>query len=133
MKYITTGAVFLALLLAYSAVGDRGGAQAQMMDQGMGSQMMVVPMVDPSVGAPGGLGPGVIYGWPDPARNALTVDQVREMMEQLLAWHRNPNLKVGEIAEQDENTIVAEIVTADGSLVQRLEVDRHSGLIEQVD
>ncbi len=132
MKYITTGAVFLALLLAYGAVGDRGGAQAQMMDQGMGSQMMVVPMVDPSVGAPGGLGPGVIYGWPDPARNALTVDQVREMMEQLLAWHRNPNLKVGEIAEQDENTIVAEIVTVEDSLVQRIEVSRHTGQMRQV-
>ena len=29
--------------------------------------------------------------------------------------------------EKDEDTIVAEIVTNDGSLVDRIEVDRHTG------
>jgi hypothetical protein len=31
------------------------------------------------------------------------------------------------VSEKDDDTIVAEIVTQEGSLVQRLEVDRHTG------
>jgi hypothetical protein len=40
---------------------------------------------------------------------------------------QNPNLKLGKVEEKDEDTIVAEIVTNDGSLVDRFEVDRHTG------
>ena len=57
----------------------------------------------------------------------ITLDQVTSMMTARLAMWNNPNLKLGEITEKDENTISAEIVTLDGSLVQRLEFDRKTG------
>jgi hypothetical protein len=39
---------------------------------------------------------------------------------------------VGKVEEKDGDTFVAEIVTKDGSLVQRLEVDRHRGSMRPV-
>jgi hypothetical protein len=47
------------------------------------------------------------------------------MLERYLKQQSNPRLKVGEVKEKD--TITAEIVTADGSLVQRFKIDRHTG------
>jgi hypothetical protein len=55
------------------------------------------------------------------------------MLEGALAWHGNPRLELGEVTEQDEDTIVAEILTVDGSLVQRLAVDRVTGAFRRVD
>jgi hypothetical protein len=65
-----------------------------------------------------------------PLRSDLSAAEVQHMMEHRLAWQGNPNLKVGEVSEQDNDTIIAEIVTQDGSLVQRLEVNRHTGLMQ---
>jgi hypothetical protein len=45
----------------------------------------------------------------------------------MLAWHGNDRLQIGEVTEQDEDTIMADIETVDGSLVQRLAVDRQTG------
>lgn len=45
------------------------------------------------------------------------------MMEHQLSCQCNPDIKFG----KDENTIVTEIVTKDGSLIQRLEVNCHTG------
>ena len=83
-------------------------------------------------------GPGKGMGWgggrgfggygPDAAATAdITVDTVKSAMEARLKWRGNENVKVGEVAEKDENTIVAEIVTKDGSLVQRFEIDKKTG------
>ncbi len=36
---------------------------------------------------------------------------------------------MGAITEADEDTVVAEIVTQDGSLVQKLAIDRRSGVL----
>jgi N-acyl-L-homoserine lactone synthetase len=54
-------------------------------------------------------------------------------MERRLARHGNPRLKLGEVREADEDTIVAEIVTLDGSLVQKLAIERRSGVLRQLD
>jgi hypothetical protein len=62
----------------------------------------------------------------------LSVENVRHMLEHQLAWQGNPNLKLGKVEEKDEDTIVAEVVTQDGSLVQRLQVDRHTGLMQPI-
>jgi len=72
-----------------------------------------------------GMGPG--YGMMAPLRQDLSAADVRHMMEHRLAWYGNPHIKVGKVEEADEDTVVAEIVTQDGSLVQKLEVDRHTG------
>ncbi len=57
----------------------------------------------------------------------LSVDDVRARLEQSLKWHGNERLKVGNITETDDDTIVAEIVTVDDSLVRRMVIDRHTG------
>ena len=58
----------------------------------------------------------------------LTTDQVKNYLEQMV---RNPNLKVGDVKEKDADTIVAEVVTKQGSvLVQRLDFNRHNGFVQ---
>ena len=74
-------------------------------------------------------GPGG-SGWMRQFQQDLDVDDVKTMMEQRLGWMNNPNIKLGSVDEKDEDTITAEIVTKEGSLVQRLTVDRHTGWIQ---
>jgi hypothetical protein len=74
-----------------------------------------------------GYGMGHGYGMHQALPRDLTTDEVRHMLGHQLEWQGNPNLKLGKVEEKDEDTIVAEIVTKDGSLVDRLEVDRHTG------
>ena len=57
----------------------------------------------------------------------LTAEDVRHFLEHRLEMHGNDRLKVGEVEEVDDDTITAEVVTVDDSLVERFEVDRHSG------
>ena len=94
-----------------------------MMSQGMGPGTMMGPgMMGRGMG-PGMMGPGGVAALP----KDLSPDDVRHMLEHQLTWQGNPNLKLGKVEEKDADTIVAEIVTADGSLVQRLQVNRHTG------
>lgn len=88
------------------------GAAPGMMGQGMGPGMMGQ-----------GMGPGPMMTLPQD----LSVENVRHMLEHRLARQGNPNLKLGEVEENDEDTIEAEIVTQHGLLVQRWEMDRHTG------
>jgi len=71
-----------------------------------------------------GAGPGWSAGWRD---LNLSTDNVKTYMERWLMWQGNPRLKVGEVKEKDADTIVADIVTKDNSLVQRFVINRHSG------
>jgi hypothetical protein len=54
-------------------------------------------------------------------------------MEVWLAQERNPRLKLGSITAKDANIFQADIVTRDNSLVQRFDVDRHTGAIQAVE
>ena len=62
----------------------------------------------------------------------IDTDVVRSWLDRSLVAHGNKRLKVGDVKATDDDTIVAEIVTIDGSLVQRLEVDRQTGRMQQV-
>jgi hypothetical protein len=85
-----------------------------------------------------GYGPGMMQGYgpgygprSDVQGNQnlnLTTDDVKSRMERWLAWRGNPRLKLGEVKEKDADTITADIVTKDNSLVERYIVDRHTGL-----
>lgn len=86
--------------------------------QGMGPGMM-----GPGYGMGQGMGPGMMQ----PLRQDLSAADVKHMLEHRLAWNGNPNVKLGKVEEKDADTVVAEIVTQDGSLVQIFEVDRHTG------
>jgi hypothetical protein len=58
---------------------------------------------------------------------SLSVDDVKNFTQSAIAWNGNPNLKVGVVKERDANTVTADIVTKDNSLVERLAFDRHTG------
>jgi hypothetical protein len=73
-----------------------------------------------------GNGPGMIYGMPS---TELSADQVKTMLQQALG---NPRLEIGKVTQTDESTIVAEIVTKDGSVVQKLAFNRYPGLVRQL-
>jgi hypothetical protein len=59
----------------------------------------------------------------------LTVDDVSHHFGHYLEQQGNERLKLGKVEQKDDNTITADIVTVDDSLVRRFEVDRHSGLV----
>jgi peptidoglycan hydrolase-like protein with peptidoglycan-binding domain len=115
-------------------MAGQGTAQGGMMPGMMGMQPGMMPM------APGGMGMmgmhrghgmmGLGFGVVRPSQH-LTVDDVRHHFEHRLEWMGNPRLKLGKVTEADEDAIVAEIVTVDGSQVDRLSVDRHSGMIQR--
>jgi hypothetical protein len=59
----------------------------------------------------------------------LSTSDVRVFFERYLESLENARLKVGKVIEADNDTITAEIVTVDDSLVEKFEVDRHTGEI----
>jgi hypothetical protein len=94
-----------------------------MMRHGKGGQ----GMMGPGFGKGPGLGSQVVQNMD------LTADGVRHFLEHRLEMHGNKRLKVGEVKEADDDTIIADITTVDDSLVQRLEVDRHTGRMQHVE
>ncbi|MDT8345429.1 MAG: hypothetical protein RQ752_13480, partial [Thermohalobaculum sp.] len=104
------------------------------MGYGMGPGMM-----GPGMGygmGPGMMGPGMGYGMgqgaAEPLDRDLSAEAAQHVLEHRLAWGGNPNLKLGKVEVRDDDTIDAEIVTKDGSLVERLEIDRHTGRMQPV-
>lgn len=61
----------------------------------------------------------------------LSTDDVKSYFERSIAWQGNPRLTVGEVKEKDADTILADILTKDNSLVERFIVDRHSGIFRR--
>lgn len=70
-----------------------------------------------------GPGYGPEYGRP---QEPLNEKDARGLLEDYLKYTRNPNLKLGKVKEVDEG-FEAEIVTKDGSLVDRVFVDKYTG------
>lgn len=93
------------------------------------------PMMGPGYGGymmgPGHPGYGPQYGPPQAPyyqqpREPLKEGDVKGMLENYLRSTRNPNLKLGKIKEEDTH-FEAEIVTKDGSLVDKILVDKNTG------
>lgn len=110
----------------------------------MAGGMMTCPMMQmassghhgdgarPAMGSPRmGIGPGTFYGMASDAAEEMTPERVRVWLEQRLEEHANPRLKIGDIVA-DGAGITAEIVTVDGSLVQKLAFNRHPGFVRVV-
>lgn len=109
--------------------GNMGPGHMHMMAPGISSSMMGrghMPIMGPGMGF-GMMGPGMAHGFMQPLSRDLSAEDVQHMLGHRLAMTGNPNIKLGTVSEKDDDTIVAEIVTQEGSLVQRLEVDRHTG------
>lgn len=78
-----------------------------------------------------GWGGGMMGGTID--RN-LSVADVKANLERWLAWRGNPRLKLGDVKEADKDTITASIVTKqENAVVDKLQVDRHTGWMQRVD
>jgi len=109
-----------------------GMAAVHGMEPGIGPSGDMGPrtMMQPGMMRGRGMGPALLFG---PPAEGITVERARTMLEGALAWHGNLRLELGEVTEQDADTIVAEILTVDGSLVQRLAVDRATGAIRRIE
>ena len=66
------------------------------------------------------------------AGGALTQEDAVSIVEDYLKKINNPNLEVGEVERTEEEDYLVEIVTKDGSLVDKLEVSRLSGWIHSI-
>lgn len=84
-----------------------------------------------------GGGPGMMRGWgrgygrggdnqSNQALN-LTTDDVKSRMERWLSWRGNSRIKLAEVKEKDADSITADVVTKDNSVVERFIFDRHTG------
>ena len=97
----------------------------------MGPNMMAGP------GMWGGCGAWMTHGYGSSATGEtwapgrrdlnLSADNVKNHLERWITWQGNPHLKVGDVKEKDADTIVADIVTKDNSLVQRFVINRRNG------
>ncbi len=74
-------------------------------------------------------GGGHGFGRPIRPMTHLSVEDVRHALEHRLERRGNKRLKLGDVKTTDDDTIVADIVTLDDSLVRRLAVDRHTGRV----
>ncbi len=107
-----------------SMMGNMGGQGPMMGGGGMGQQGHMMGQGGMSGGEGGAMG----QRWMgDHLPQDLSADTVRHILGRHIAQMGNERLKVGNVTERDEDTIVAEIVTVDDSLVQRLVIDRHTG------
>lgn len=123
----------------------QGRSGRMMMGQGMmgrgrdGQGMMGHPMMDRGTMGPGmradGARPGMgaVFGTRVRPVMSISADDVRAYLDLRLKRLANKRLKLGDIKPADDDTITADIVTVDNSLVQRLKVDRHTGAIDYED
>ena len=124
-----------------SMMGPRMMSGQMPMQQGM----MMCPMMAGMMGRqPGMTGqqPSMTEGSMGQGRGAMglgvvtpsttvSVEDVREHFDRLLQAQGNPRVKVGTVKDVDKDSIVAEIVTTDGSLADRFSVNRRSGVIQR--
>ena len=116
-----------------------GGAGPSAPGQKPMAGMMTCPMMrtmmngQAAMGMPGMVGgQGALLGTPLGSPEEMTEDRVRALLEQQLTSLGNPRLKIGEIGTASDGSITAEILTVDGSLVQRLAFNRYPGLVRQI-
>ena len=113
-----------------------GRGYGPMMGHGCGSMMGqggMMGMMHPGGMMGYGHSPMMGRGMSEPLAEDLSLDGVRHIMTHRVAMMQNPNLKVGEVSEVDDDTITADVVTQDGSLVWRYMVDRHTGAMRSAD
>jgi hypothetical protein len=99
------------------------------MMEGMGQGMMGMHpgMVDETAS-----GMARVFGSRVKPMMNLSVEDVRGYLTSQLDRLNNKRLKIGEV-KTDTGTIIADVVTIDNSLVQRLRVDRRTGAIDYQD
>jgi hypothetical protein len=113
--------------------GQAPGMMGQMGQMGpgmMGPGQPGVMMGPGMMGQPGMMGP--MGGLRVTPSMHLTTDDVRHFLEHHLTRHGFEHLKVGEVTQTDPDTISADVVTTEGSLAVRLQVDTHTGWVKDL-
>ena len=105
--------------------------------QGMmgGYPMMMggYPMMGGMMGPGMMMGSGMMGGGVQATNLNLSANDVTSYLGRWVTMTGNPHIKVGSVTEKDANTITADIVTTDkDALVQRFNVDRHTGVYTSV-
>ena len=124
----------MAAMMAHHGMGQGQPMQPGMMSEDMAPGMMDQGMAPGMMGQNRGPGTG---GWSGlegrrvvPTMQ-LSTDDVRRFLERHLTALGNERLMVGNVEAVDDDTIAADIVTVDDSLVESFEVDRHTGVISR--
>ena len=100
-----------------------------MMGPGYGRQGMGPGMMGPNYGRP--------YDYPDDRRypryrrQPLEKEDAQRVVEDMLRQSRNPNLKSGDV-EEKERYFVVDILTNDGSLVDKMQIDKETGMMRSI-
>lgn len=67
----------------------------------------------------------------NPPGQPVSKQQARQMLDNYVSSRNNPNLRVGEITDKGD-LFEATIVTKEGSLVERIHVDKNTGWFRNV-
>ena len=111
---------------------DQGMMRGGMMGRGMmpgGPGEMMCPMMGGMMDGRMSAGMGGLFGSRVVPKMNLSADDVRSYLTAQIDRLGNKRLKVGSV-NADTGNIIAEVVTVDNSLVQRVKVDRSTGNIE---
>lgn len=117
--------------------GQGAGMMGGMMGPGMmGSQGMMGPGMMGGMMSPGMMGGQGMQGMGMPCLQGaqavdVNVETVRARLQRHLDMMGNPRLTLGDITEND-GAVVAEIVTQDGSLVDRLAFNKQTGAVQRL-
>jgi hypothetical protein len=77
-------------------------------------------------------GPGYRHGSPyGQPTEAVDKEDARALVKEYIGSGRNPNLKVGDIEDKGP-VFEAEIITKDGSLVDKLTVNKDTGYVHSI-
>jgi len=99
-----------------------------MMGPGYGQQGMGPGMMGPGYGSPY----DYQQGRGDRRYNEpLKKEDARKEVEDMLKASGNPNLKLGDV-EEDGRYYVVGILTKDGSLVDKMQVDKNTGMMRSI-
>jgi hypothetical protein len=111
---------------------DQGMMRGGMMGRGMmqgGPGEMMCPMMGGMMDGRMSAGMGSLFGSRVVPKMNLSVDDVRSYLTAQIDRLGNKRLKVGSV-NADSGNVIAEVVTVDNSLVQRMKVDRSTGNID---
>jgi hypothetical protein len=108
--------------------GMMGQMGPGMMGHGYGPGMMGPGMMGQM---PGAMGPGM-HGFRVVPMMHLSTDDVRRFLQRHISAHNLEHLQVGEVTATDDETITADIVTREGSLALRLEIDAYTGFVKDM-
>lgn len=110
--------------------------------RGRGGYRMGPGMMGPGYGRHG-MGPGMMgpdyerrYDYPNDWRHPryrepLEEEDAKKIVEDMLRQSRNPNLKSGDV-EDKERYFVVDILSKEGSLVDKMQIDKETGMMRSI-